>query len=38
MTAVASLTHVWVMIDHTAGKITKVKDLTLIFQSVSLTQ
>ena len=45
MTAVASLTHVWVMVDHklpahTAAKITTVKDLTLIFDQYpySLTQ
>jgi len=35
MTAVASLTHVWVMVDHKMptknAKITKVKDLALIF-------
>ena len=35
MTAVASLTHVWVMVDHklhTAAKIIKVKVIALIFQ------
>jgi len=43
MTAVASLSDVWDMVDHelpmhTAAEITKVKDLALIFRSVSFTQ
>ena len=42
MTAVASLTHIRVMVGrpqtaHTAAKITTVKDLALIFRSVCFT-
>jgi len=39
MTAVASLTYVWVMVDHKLPtQIMNVKELALIFRSVSLTQ
>jgi len=38
MTAVASLTHVWVMVDHKLPtQLESIKDIALIFRSLSLT-